>query len=119
MSDDASKIQAMPTRTAKSISVLQSFSADTVCGDLSKRVFDELQARVELGIKKYNSELMTDNGRDALLDAKQEALDGMMYSKQLLLENPGSLVAEALLNDFIFVVKRIHQMEDERAASKV
>jgi len=38
------------------------------------------------GAKKYGTLLKTDNGRDALVDAYQEALDLTMYLKQALME---------------------------------
>ena len=49
-------------------------------------VISDLEARAEIGKEKYGVELHTDNGRDPLLDAYQEALDLVMYLKQALLE---------------------------------
>ncbi len=39
------------------------------------------QARHEFGLAKYGTPLRTANGRDALVDALQEALDGMVYAR--------------------------------------
>ena len=46
----------------------------------------DLVARAEFGKAKYGTYLMTDNGRDALMDAYQELLDGLMYLRQHELE---------------------------------
>lgn len=55
-----------------------------------KRVLDlvlaDLRARAEAGKIKYGTYLMTRNGRDALMDAYQEALDLVMYLRQELEE---------------------------------
>lgn len=45
-------------------------------------VIEDLSARREFGRKKYGDELRTSNGRDALIDAYQEALDLCIYLRQ-------------------------------------
>ena len=52
-------------------------------------VVRDLTARVEWGKEKYGTVLKTLNGRAALIDAYQEALDLVMYLKQELLEKEG------------------------------
>jgi hypothetical protein len=49
-------------------------------------VMIDLQERREMGIKKYGNELQTHNGRDALIDAYQEALDLCLYLRQAIEE---------------------------------
>lgn len=49
-------------------------------------VMRDLLARDEVGREKYKTSLKTDNGRDALMDAYQEACDLVMYLKQALME---------------------------------
>lgn len=49
-------------------------------------VVADLQTRREHGKLKYNTELQTHNGRDAMVDAYQEALDLVLYFKQALME---------------------------------
>jgi hypothetical protein len=49
-------------------------------------VMDDIRARAAFGKAKYGTELMTHNGRDALVDAYQEALDLVMYLKQEIME---------------------------------
>lgn len=49
-------------------------------------VIKDLEARAETGKEKYGTYLRTKNGRNALMDAYQEALDLCMYLKQKLME---------------------------------
>lgn len=49
-------------------------------------VMEDLYKRQLFGLKKYGTVLKTENGRDALVDAYQEALDLCCYLKQVLLE---------------------------------
>ena len=49
-------------------------------------VVSDLIARAEMGRQKYGTCLRTHNGRDALMDAYQEALDLVMYLKQCIME---------------------------------
>lgn len=51
---------------------------DLVCADI--------MARNELGIRKYGEALRAHNGRDALVDAYQEALDLCQYLRQAIEE---------------------------------
>lgn len=56
----------------------------------SERVLDhvlsDLVFRAEQGKKTYGTYLETENGRDSLVDAYEEALDLCMYLKQAILE---------------------------------
>lgn len=45
-------------------------------------VIADLEARREFGRRKYGDELRVENGRDALIDAYQEALDLTIYLRQ-------------------------------------
>lgn len=49
-------------------------------------VIRDIEERVKLGEQKYGTRLQTFNGRNALIDAYQEALDLVMYLRQKLLE---------------------------------
>ena len=53
-------------------------------------VLADLQERSNAGIQKYGTPLQTHNGRDALWDAYQEALDLCMYLRQAILERDGN-----------------------------
>lgn len=50
------------------------------------RVLLDLNSRAFHGLKKYGTTLHTHNGRSALQDAYEEALDLVMYLKQKLME---------------------------------
>lgn len=52
-------------------------------------VIADMHERRQYGVTKYGTELQAGNGRDALTDAYQEALDLVMYLRQLLLERDG------------------------------
>ena len=54
--------------------------------DVASIVFADIGARVVAGEIKYGTRLQTFNGRDALLDAYQEAIDLVMYLRQAILE---------------------------------
>ena len=45
-----------------------------------------INERRELGVKRYGSPLMTHNGRDSLVDLRDELLDALMYVTQTILE---------------------------------
>ena len=49
-------------------------------------VLCDLKSRAKMGESKYGIMLQTDNGREALWDAYQEALDLAMYLRQAILE---------------------------------
>ena len=50
------------------------------------KVLEDIKARAEFGKDMYGTYLRTRNGRDALMDAYQEALDLCMYLAQAILE---------------------------------
>ena len=50
------------------------------------KVLSDIQSRAEFGKIKYGAYLRTDNGRDALMDAYQEAIDLVMYLGQAIME---------------------------------
>lgn len=55
-------------------------------GDITELVIQDLKERRALGIKKYHTTLQAFNGRDALVDAYQEALDLVQYLRQAIAE---------------------------------
>ena len=54
--------------------------------DVTPQVIADLQDRARRGIAKYGKPLQTHNGRDALWDAYEEALDLVQYLRQAILE---------------------------------
>lgn len=49
-------------------------------------VLADIHDRIALGLERYGTKLQTFNGRDALMDAYQEALDMVMYLRQMIAE---------------------------------
>jgi hypothetical protein len=49
-------------------------------------IANDIETRAQFGEKKYGTRLLTNNGRDVILDLYQELLDALMYSKQAELE---------------------------------
>lgn len=49
-------------------------------------VLSDLRERVRVGAQEYGEPLTTQNGRDALQDAYEEALDLAMYLRQAIAE---------------------------------
>lgn len=54
--------------------------------DIATLVHADIEARVTCGIIRYGECLTSHNGRGALADAYQEALDLVMYLRQVLWE---------------------------------
>ena len=55
-------------------------------------VLADMAQRAAAGVQKYGTPLQTHNGRDALWDAYQEALDLSMYLRQAILERDGKWI---------------------------
>jgi hypothetical protein len=49
----------------------------------------DVEARTALGVERYGTTLEPFNGRDALRDAYEEAIDLALYLKQALMEREG------------------------------
>jgi len=55
-------------------------------GDIWRLVIADMEVRRQTGITRYGTPLQADNGRDALTDAYQEALDMCVYLRQAIAE---------------------------------
>ena len=55
-------------------------------GDLWASVIADMEDRRRLGIARYGTPLQPHNGRDALVDAYEEALDLAVYLRQVIEE---------------------------------
>lgn len=53
---------------------------------VQQALIDMIHERRSLGIQRYGSELLTHNGRDALRDALEEAVDLATYLMQVIIE---------------------------------
>jgi len=68
---------------------LSSPEADPVPNDsrpIWELVIEDMQQRNKVGIAKYGTPLQAHNGRNALVDAYQEALDLCVYLRQAIEE---------------------------------
>jgi len=54
--------------------------------DIATLVKNDIESRAEKGVKTYGERLRPNNGRDALWDAYEEALDLCMYLRQKIEE---------------------------------
>jgi hypothetical protein len=54
--------------------------------DVYPHVISDIADRVIYGRMQYRTTLQTNNGRDALVDAYQEAIDLVLYLRQAILE---------------------------------
>ena len=59
--------------------------------DILPLVISDLQDRDRVGTIKYGTTLQSNNGRDPLVDAYQEALDLCMYLRQAICERDTDL----------------------------
>ncbi|TAL44617.1 MAG: hypothetical protein EPN91_04075 [Salinibacterium sp.] len=55
-------------------------------GDIWRAVITDMEQRRETGISRYGTPLQAHNGRDAVVDAYQEALDLAVYLRQEIVE---------------------------------
>lgn len=58
--------------------------------DVQSMVIADITARREVGIERYGTALQARNGRDALRDAYEEALDLACYLRQAIAERDGA-----------------------------
>lgn len=54
--------------------------------DIQTLVVEDLIERRSMGMRKYGTALQAHNGRDALMDAYEEALDLCCYLRQMIVE---------------------------------
>lgn len=54
--------------------------------DVQSQVIADLRARRAIGVQRYGTPLQPFNGRDALQDAYEEALDLACYLRQAIIE---------------------------------
>lgn len=57
-----------------------------------KLVVDDMKARKLIGLARYGTMLQANNGRDAIIDAYQEAMDLCCYTQQAIAEGERGLV---------------------------
>jgi len=86
----ATERQANPKREGEGVDVSTHTQKDVhavFCeASIKERICKDLEARIEEGKKEYGERLTTNNNRDCIQDAYQEALDLLHYLTQALLE---------------------------------
>jgi len=65
-------------------------------GNVQALVREDLEVRERVGVQRYGSPLRIFNGRDALVDAYQEAMDLTVYLRQAIAERDFASEQEAL-----------------------
>lgn len=74
-----------------------------------EHVMSDLLMRAYVGKAQYGTLLQTNNGRDPLVDAYQEALDMCMYLKQALLERDEQIAKRTQIwNDGEYIVEIVN-----------
>jgi NTP pyrophosphatase (non-canonical NTP hydrolase) len=69
------------------------FNHDRSTGTVLPLVIEDLGLRARMGVDKYGCMLQLQNGRDALRDAYEEALDLVMYLRQVIGEQMSEVKA--------------------------
>jgi hypothetical protein len=72
--------------------------------DIQSVVIADIEARRAVGIERYGTALQPHNGRDALVDAYEEAVDLAMYLRQRLVEQDTTVPRPRFLLDAHVVV---------------
>lgn len=67
--------------------------------DIQSQVIADIEARRLVGIERYGTALQPHNGRDALRDAYEEAIDLAMYLKQAMVERDQPRPRVTIRND--------------------
>lgn len=84
---------------------------DHLCMDEKNRlnlvVLSDLRERAEFGKEKYGVYLHTWNGRDAMMDAYQEVLDAIMYTRQAQLEKDSDIDLMVIYEQTLALARRI------------
>jgi len=88
--------------------------------DDSGQVVEDLKRRAEVGREKYGQHLRSDNGRDPAVDAYQEALDLLVYLRQMKEEGAEEatyfdvkvqMTYESIMHEAIFLQEAITHAE--------
>lgn len=64
----------------------QSMPAPNDAPSVQEMVIADIRTRMQVGLERYGTLLQPNNGRDALRDAYEEAIDLAMYLRQAIAE---------------------------------
>ena len=115
-SEQAAKVQPSPTASKDSVDVAVEAAKDLRDMGLDN-IAEDIEARILLGEKKYGRRLQSHNGRDAWLDAYQEALDCINYGRQVQVEGLDDGLLFDLSVDLAAYIKE--QMELRNAQEEI
>jgi hypothetical protein len=76
-------------------------------------VYEEAGERDRMGREKYGVPLMTNNGRDSLVDAYQESMDLAVYLRNFAAEAgsfPSDITPRQLYDDAVFLMLRLRAL---------
>lgn len=109
----------IPGKTPVAPEVLRDIKARITPDELRRVLLGDITARIEAGRIKYNTVLMTQNGRDPWWDGWQESADLCMYLKQAIMENPGNKALQDLYSTALDLCAglRLAIMERDNARS--
>lgn len=79
-------------------------------------VLADMRERDAVGRARYGTPLQPGNGRDALVDAYQEALDCAVYLRQALEEHgqPAVALVDSIYRDVLYQIGRLRRLIAER-----
>ncbi len=114
MEHDVTAPQPRPTASGQNPDVGK-FVIETLNKQGLSQVAADHEKRIAFGERKYGQRLKANNGRDALMDCYQEALDGCSYSGQLCLEGKDD---GGLLRHFAFLAAYLKGRLDIRTETE-
>ncbi len=78
------------------------------------QILSDMRARYKLGIERYGTPLREHNGRDAVIDAYQEAIDLRMYLEQIRMEETADFRIIDAINLTDMLLEQLRKHLDER-----
>jgi len=80
---------------------------------VSNKIISDMKERNQFGIEKYGTPLQAFNGRNSLIDAYQELLDGMVYIEQSYIERKiDKTIKEYIMSDLMWALIEIRMIID-------
>ena len=105
---DAAAPQPTPTGNGIDVAVV---AAEKLKALGLNQIAEDIEDRIRLGERKYGTRLKAFNGRNAYMDAYQEALDGVNYAQQVQIEglDNGELFEKSVeIAKYIFTKLNVH-----------
>jgi hypothetical protein len=99
--------------------VIQPGSTTNESRPIWELVIEDISARDQAGRAKYGTPLQAHNGRDAMIDAYQEALDLVVYLRQVIEERSAEQTTRLEENRKIALVERLAYALDSLIEARV